>query len=447
MFQAAGEHVRAGDSFQRAGRHDEAADAYREAGDLPRQVESLEKSGRPYEAAQIAIERGDWGRAIRSLQLVTTSDAQYVDAARLLVEAYEREGHLDLATRKVEEVVASKGADSVPMESCDRLARRLEDSGDFDRALDVLELIRNRDATWPNVATRIEGLRKRRSGNQHSTAGGVQGAVATNPFGEAARYEILEELGRGGMGIVYKARDRRLGRIVALKRLPDSLRNHPKAVELFLREARAAAALNHPNIVTVYDAGQDGEMYYITMELLDGMPIQHILRQRGRLGPRDAAKLGLQIANGLMYAHEQRIVHRDIKTGNLFFTRGKVMKVMDFGLAKMVEEVRRASTVIGGTPYYMAPEQAAGEAVDHRTDLYAFGVTLFRMVTGAMPFTDGDLAYHHRHTPAPDARELDASVPEALASLLAKLLAKSPAERCQSAAEVSAVLQTLLPPR
>ena len=415
MFQAAGEHVRAGDSFQRAGRHDEAADSYREAGDLPRWVESLEKSGRPFEAAQVAIERDDWGRAIRSLQLVTANDAEYVDAARLLVEAYEREGHLDLATRKVEEVVASKGAESVPIESCDRLARRLEESGDFDRALDVLELIRSRDATWPNVATRIEGAAQAPQRQPALRLGRRRGRrAAGDPFGEAARYEILEELGRGGMGIVFKARDRRLGRVVALKRLPDSLRNHPKAVELFLREARAAAALNHPNIVTLFDAGQDGDTYYITMELLEGLPLQQILRQRGRLGPRDAAKLGLQIANGLHYAHEQRIVHRDIKTGNLFFTRGKVIKIMDFGLAKMVEEVRRATTVIGGTPYYMAPEQSLGEAVDHRADLYALGVTFYELLTGRVPFKDGDVAFHHRHTPVPDPRELVPELPAGL---------------------------------
>ena len=443
MFQAAGEHVRAGDSFQRAGRHDEAADSYRDAGDLPHWVESLEKSGRPFEAAQVAIERDDWGRAIRSLQLVTANDVEYVDAARLLVEAYEREGHLDLATRKVEEVVASKGAESVPIESCDRLARRLEESGDFDRALDVLELIRGRDATWPNVATRIEGLRKRRSGSQHSVSGGPKTPAAGDPFGETARYEILEELGRGGMGIVFKARDRRLGRIVALKRLPDSLRNHPKAVELFLREARAAAALNHPNIVTLFDAGQDGDAYYITMELLEGLPLQQILRQHGRLGPRDAAKLGLQIANGLHYAHEQRIVHRDIKTGNLFFTRGKVIKIMDFGLAKMVEEVRRATTVIGGTPYYMAPEQSLGEAADHRADLYALGVTFYELLTGRVPFKDGDVSFHHRHTPVPDPRLLVPELPEAWCELVLSLMAKSPDQRPASAAVVGERLAQL----
>ena len=220
----------------------------------------------------------------------------------------------------------------------------------------MLEIVRKRDAAFPNAASRIEGLRKRIA--EDSTTGAV--AVPGNAFGTGSRYELMAELGRGGMGVVYRARDRRLGRIVALKQLPENLRNHPKAVQLFLREARSAAALNHPNIVTLYDAGQEDEVLYITMELLEGSPLPGILKSRGRLTARDTARLGIQIANGLEYAHEKRIIHRDIKTGNLFFTHGKKIKIMDFGLAKMVEEVRRASTVIGGTPYYMAPEQSIG---------------------------------------------------------------------------------------
>ena len=150
--------------------------------------------------------------------------------------------------------------------------------------------------------------------------------TAAEAFSQEFRYEILEELGRGGMGIVFKARDRRLGRVVALKRLPDSLRDHPKAVELFLREARAAAALNHTNIVTLFDAGQEDGTYYITMELLEGLPLQKILQKREHLSAAHVAKLGGQIATGLEYAHEEGVVHRDIKTANIFFTRKKVVR-------------------------------------------------------------------------------------------------------------------------
>jgi serine/threonine-protein kinase len=238
------------------------------------------------------------------------------------------------------------------------------------------------------------------------------------------------------MGIVFKARDRRLGRVVALKRLPDNLRNHPKAVELFLREARAAAALNHPNIVTLFDAGQEGETYYITMELLEGAPLQRILRERKRLAAAQVAKLGGQIATGLQYAHEQGIVHRDIKTANIFFTESKLVKIMDFGLAKMVEEVRRATTVIGGTPYYMAPEQGAGDAVDHRADLYALGVTFFELLTGSVPFREGDVTFHHRHTPPPDPRTLVPDLPAPMAELVLHLMAKKPEDRVPSSAAV-----------
>jgi serine/threonine-protein kinase len=246
------------------------------------------------------------------------------------------------------------------------------------------------------------------------------------------------------MGVVYKARDRRLGRVVALKRLPDNLRDHPTAVQLFLREARAAAALNHPNIVTLFDAGQHGGHYYLTMEFLEGFPLDKIVSQRGRLTVRDTLRLAVQIATGLQYAHERRIVHRDIKTSNLFFTRDRVVKIMDFGLAKMVEEVRRAATVIGGTPYYMAPEQATGEAVDHRADLYAFGVTLFELLTGRVPFTEGDVTYHHRHTPPPDPRDLAPDLPDALAGLVLRLMAKDPDGRFATTGEVSDALGRLL---
>jgi serine/threonine-protein kinase len=179
------------------------------------------------------------------------------------------------------------------------------------------------------------------------------------------------------------------------------------------------------------------------MEFLAGHPLNVIVRKRGRVSPRDVARLGVQIAAGLQYAHERRIVHRDIKTSNLFFTREKTVKVMDFGLAKMVEEVRRAATVIGGTPYYMAPEQSLGEAVDHRADLYAFGVTLYELVTGRVPFAEGDITYHHRHTPAPDPRSVAPDVPEALSALILRLMAKQPGDRPAKTAEVFQALQDL----
>jgi serine/threonine protein kinase len=180
------------------------------------------------------------------------------------------------------------------------------------------------------------------------------------------------------------------------------------------------------------------------MELLEGMPLNQILKKRGRLSVTDAARLGIQIAAGLQYATEQRIVHRDIKTGNLFFTKDRTVKIMDFGLAKTIEEVRKTSTMIGGTPYFMAPEQAVGDELDHRADLYAFGVTLYQLLTGTVPFREGDLAYHHRHTPPPDPRTHVPEIPPAMAMLILQMLEKSPGDRPDDAAEVAAKLQTIL---
>jgi tRNA A-37 threonylcarbamoyl transferase component Bud32 len=442
MYRSAGEIEKAGDVFERSRDYQRAAECFREAGSTSRWVEALEKAGDPFEAAKVALEHGDQCRAIRSLQLLGPSDSDYVEAANLLVDVLQKEGHLDMAQEKIEQVIRSQGAESVPLETCDRLAKLLEDGEQYQRALDMLDIIRRRDATYPNIATRIEDLRKRcRQQASKPSAASVPGGEA---FSGGFRYEILEEVGRGGMGIVFKARDRRLGRVVALKRLPDNLRNHPKAVELFLREARAAAALNHPNIVTVHDAGQEGESFYITMELLEGLPLQQILKRNGRIGPRDVARLGVQVLKGLHYAHEQRIIHRDIKTGNLFFTKNNTVKIMDFGLAKMVEEVRRASTVVGGTPYYMAPEQSLGRAVDARADLYALGVTFFELLTGRVPFAEGDVAFHHRHTPAPDPREHAAGIPDAFAELVLEMMAKEPDARPATAAAVRERLHEII---
>jgi len=340
-------------------------------------------------------------------------------------------------------------ADDAPLDAQEGLARLFERAGRDAEALAVWENIRKRDFQYKDAGARIEALRQSVAAAQAAGAAAVTAASSVAPdavpASSDARYEVLGEIGRGGMGVVVKARDTRLGRTVALKRMPDNLKSNPTAVQLFLREARAAAALSHPNIVTLFDAGQEADgSYYLTMELLEGFGLDTLLRKRGRLSARDAVRIGVQIAKGLQFAHEKGVVHRDIKTANLFFTRERVVKIMDFGLAKMTEEVRRSATVIGGTPYYMAPEQAAGQTLDHRADLYAFGVTLFELVTGSVPFREGDVTHHHRHTPAPDPRGRVPDLPQPLAALILQLMAKAPDRRPATTAEVVRALEKLL---
>ncbi len=440
MYKRAGDLVRAGRAYEAAADLDRALSCYRDARDTERVIGVLERRGETFEAAQLARDSDDRSRAIKLLQQVLPDDPNYTEACLMLVDALESEGHVDLAAHKLHERL-ERGDLRAP-ELRARLSELWERSGDLSRALDSWEKLRNDAPAWPELSTRIESLRKRLSASRTpNTPRTLAGAAQTQPT--ESRYDLIEQIGRGGMGVVFRARDRRLGREIARKRLPDNLRDHPTAVELFLREARAAASLNHPNIVTVHDADQEDGTYFITRELLEGDPLHVILRRAGRLSPRDCARLGVQICAGLEYAHERRIVHRDIKTSNLFFTRGKVVKIMDFGLAKMLEEVRRSATVIGGTPYYLAPEQAAGETLDHRADLYALGVTVLELVTGNEPFRHRHVVYHHRHSPIPDPRQRAEGIPDDLAELILHLLAKDPAQRGANARDVAARLAPL----
>ncbi len=441
-YQADGDLLRAGRAFEDAGDLDAALQCYRTVGSAPRLTDVLEKKGDLFAAGRNALERGDTSRALRNLQQVDARSPDYADACRLAAETLARLGKPELALNKAEEAMTFGGPETATPERQLWFADLVQKAGRPDRALHLLEELRERAPTFEGLTTRIEELRKavsrvRRQGDH------------TQPvqlFDESSRYELREQIGSGGMGVVYRAHDRRLGREVALKRMPDNLKDHPRAVDLFLREARAAAALNHANITTVYDVDVESGVYFLTMELLKGSTLSDLLRARGKLQALDALRLGLQTCSGLAYAHANRIVHRDIKSSNLFLTEERVVKIMDFGLAKMLEEVRRATTIIGGTPYYMAPEQAAGESVDARADLYAFGVTLFELVSGCRPFEEGDVTWHHKHTPAPDPRTKGAEVPEAFASLILALLAKDPAARPASAEAVGRSLQAIAAP-
>ena len=245
---------------------------------------------------------------------------------------------------------------------------------------------------------------------------------------------------------VYRARDSRLDRIVALKRLPEGLRrHHPRALQFFLREAQSAARRNHANIVTVYDADQQDGQFFITMELLEGQPLQTVLRERGQLSPSNILGIARQACRGLDYAHSQGVIHRDIKTANLFVTTDRVVKIMDFGLAKVLEEVRGATTLVSGTPYYMSPEHVLGDDVDHRSDLYSLGVTLFELATGGVPFDSGEVGYHHRHSPVPDPHSLRRDLPQDLSRLILDLLEKDPGQRIQTASLVLEALYQIDP--
>ena len=279
------------------------------------------------------------------------------------------------------------------------------------------------------------------TGTQANRAAAV-GLVPGSTF--ANRYEVKEILGQGGMGTVYKAVDRELGEVLAIKTLkPEFLKDDPTALERFKSEIRLARKISHRNVVRTHDLGERDGLYFITMEFVEGTSLKQLIRARGKLPIAVTLSVGKQLARALEIAHEQGIVHRDIKPQNMVVEPDGVLKVMDFGIARLVSRpqesgMTQAGAIIG-TPEYMAPEQVTGEPVDHRADLYAMGAVLYECVTGRTPLT-ADTPYQMvarllEDVPEPP-RAYCAEVPPALETLILQLLAKSAAARPQTAVEV-----------
>jgi serine/threonine-protein kinase len=266
---------------------------------------------------------------------------------------------------------------------------------------------------------------------------------ASKPITQLGRYEILAELGQGSMGVVYKARDPVLDRVVAIKTINLNLPKDELAEyeARFYQEARAAGGLNHPNIVTIYDIGKSDRVAYMAMELLEGDELRAILSAGQPLPAMQALDVASQVAEGLSYAHERHIVHRDIKPANVMVVRDGLVKITDFGIARMrTNDVKTMTGMILGSPKYMSPEQVAGKRADHRSDLFSLGVVLHEMLTGQAPFqadTVHGLMYQTLNTTpiAPSSRNPE--LPEIVDLIVAKALSKNVEGRYQSAADVA----------
>lgn len=261
------------------------------------------------------------------------------------------------------------------------------------------------------------------------------------------RYELEERLGSGGMSTVYRAHDRMLERAVAIKILRTELSSDPEFRERFRQEARAAANLSHPNIITVHDFGLEEDQLYIVMEYLPGVDLKTMLQKRGRFNLAEGIPLLVQACAGIGYAHRAGLVHCDIKPQNLLISPDRRLKVVDFGIARAMSTILpdEKADVVWGSPQYFSPEQASGSAPSPASDVYSLGVVMYEMLTGNLPFaatSSHELARLHREGAVPSPRRYNAEIPVSLEQIMLKVLSKEPSNRYRTADQLGRVLVT-----
>ncbi len=341
-----------------------------------------------------------------------------------------------------------------------RVEALLSSHADPDSFLDIPAVVRQAEGTDEPAQTVDPPASSGKDDMRTASAVGLAPTDQTHTFlGPASKpgtlgwldhYEILEKIGHGGMGVVFKAKDTRLHQIVAIKVLASHLADSGIARQRFFREARSAAAIHDDHVVTIHLVSDEAAPTpYLVMELIAGITLEDRIKKTGALKLKEILRIGMQTARGLWAAHRQGLIHRDIKPANILLENGvERVKITDFGLARTSEDINFSQPgMIAGTPPYMSPEQARGDTLDQRSDLFSLGSVLYTMCTGKQAFAAGNsiatLKRVCEETPRP-VRELNPDIPEPLADVVEKLLAKKPEERYQSAAEVAQVLEELL---
>jgi tetratricopeptide (TPR) repeat protein len=432
--------AQAGSAYERAGAYREARANYERAGDTLRAAQLAHQLGDLLNAGRGFYELGSYERAIEILQGVPANSPQSREATRLLGRIFLEKGLHERAKDKLLLIAPEKPSSKDDVELLSLLADAHEGTGQFLPALQIVEQILEFAPDDQRVTEHLERLQER--------AWGGSGATAVGYYSE--RYELRDEIGRGGMGIVHLAHDRELERPVAIKFLPGDLAANATAVMMFRQEARAAAAMNHPNIVHVYDVAVIGGRPCIVMEYVSGRTARDLMRvpnskTKKPLPPTQVAQIARDVCYALEYAHCQNVIHRDIKPGNVLISTDGETKLMDFGISKVLESGNLgADTQAKGTPQYMPPEQILGREIDKRTDLYALGISAFEMLTAVRPFRGNNVVEQQLNAPLPDPREFAPDIPEELIQIVMRACQKQPSDRYASGGEMAEALNTFL---
>jgi eukaryotic-like serine/threonine-protein kinase len=383
-------------------------------------------------------------------------EGESAETNKMLGLSFQGQGMLDMAFEKFRKVPI----DDSMKENLYNLSLDFERKRQFNKAAAVLEHLATKDAKFKDVQARMDKLKAAGETVIFGTAGLKKGgADSTVMVGSGSsdlakptlgRYEVIRELGKGAMGVVYLGKDPKINREVAIKtlRFEDEFDSADMSAmkERFFREAESAGRLVHPNIVTIYDAGDDGDISYIAMELLSGTDLKDFTTKGKLLPMNETLEIVARVADALDYAHQQGVVHRDIKPANIMRLKDGAIKVTDFGIARITSQSKTATGTVMGTPSYMSPEQLAGSKVDGRADLFSLGVTLYEMLTGEKPFTGESVAtlmFRIANTPHQNIMTVRGDLPPGTEEIINTALQKTPDERYQRGSQMAADLRSL----
>jgi serine/threonine-protein kinase len=380
------------------------------------------------------------------------SDEESAESNRMLGIAFQSQGQLDMAFEKLRKC---RPVDEQVLEAMYNLALDFERKRQFSKATSIYQYMSRHDEKFRDIAARMNRAQKMEETIMlgGSNAAGTlildQGGIEKPMLG---RYEVEKELGKGAMGVVYLGKDPKIGRVVAIKTMALAQEFDEDEIEAvkqrFFREAETAGRLNHPNIVTIYDAGEEHDLAFIAMEFLQGHDLARYCKPDNLMQMRRVISIVERAAEGLDYAHKQNVVHRDIKPANIMYeAESDTLKITDFGIARITDSSKTKTGTVLGTPSYMSPEQLAGKKVDGRSDLFSLGVMLYQMLSGSLPFKADSMAslmYKITNEEAVDIRTIRATIPEALAAVVNKALIKDVDQRYQSGIEFANALKVFL---